>query len=191
MDPNPVVRWLFWNRLGALLRLADGAPARRVLDFGCGEGALLPSLSGAYEEICAIDLDPNAARAICERLALRNVTVATATPGRLPYPDAHFDLVFAADVLEHIPDLAPVLAELKRVLRPGGSLLVSAPTENLLYAAGRKVFGFQKPADHYRTAKDIARALAPSFSVRKRVFFPIDVTEALSAFVLIEASIPR
>ena len=48
-------------------------------------------------------------------------------PSRLPFPDASFDRVIASEVLEHIPDDEAAMAELARVLRPGGSMAVTVP----------------------------------------------------------------
>jgi hypothetical protein len=73
------------------------------------------------------------------------------------------------------------------VLKPGGSLFVSAPTENIAYQVGRKIFGFQKPPDHYRDASEIEALLRGSFTIRSKRYFPLNVTEALSGFVLLEA----
>ncbi|HET9595930.1 MAG TPA: methyltransferase domain-containing protein [Anaeromyxobacteraceae bacterium] len=188
--PNPVVRWIFWSRLARLLQLAEGARLDRVLDCGCGEGALLPSLSAAAREVVAIDVDVRAAERLVRELGLKNVAVRPARIEALPFADGSFDAIFSADVLEHIPVLEPGIVELRRVLAPGGSLFVSAPTENLLYAVGRKVFGFQKPADHYRTARDIEALLAPTLPISAKRYFPVDVAEAISAFVLLRAVRP-
>ncbi|MHB8875158.1 MAG: class I SAM-dependent methyltransferase [Myxococcaceae bacterium] len=186
--PNPVVRWIFWQRLGSLLRLAEGHALGRVLDCGCGEGALLPSLSAAAREVSAVDLDVRAADRLVQTLRLPNVSVLRANIDRLPFPDASFDAVFSADVLEHLPVLEPGLAELRRVLKPGGSLFVSAPTENLVYVVGRAVFGFQKPPDHYRSARDIERLLSRVLPITGKRYAPLNLVEAASAFMLLRAT---
>jgi 2-polyprenyl-3-methyl-5-hydroxy-6-metoxy-1,4-benzoquinol methylase len=186
--PNPLVRWIFWNRLAVLLNLADGRSFDSILDCGCGEGALLPSLSKLSQRVTAIDLDTRAAERLTQHFRLPNVTVRQASVDRLPFPDASFDAVFSADVLEHIPVLEPALAEINRVLKPGGSFFVSAPTENLVYVVGRAVFGFTKPADHYRTARDIEELIARGLRISAKRYFPLNVAEAVSGFVLLRAT---
>lgn len=102
-------------------------PGTRVLDAGCGEGVLVE----AYADRLAIEgVDANYEAA---RVRVGSVTA-------LPYPDATFDRALCLDVLEHLPfDQQPLaLAELRRVLTPGGELLVSVP--NLAHLQSRVSF---------------------------------------------------
>lgn len=184
---HPAVRWIFWTRLKILLSFMEGVAAQKVFDCGCGEGAFLPSLSASFPSVVAMDFDPRAAHKLIGVLKLRNISLLTGDMTRLPFPDQTFDAIFTADVLEHLPDLGPCVAELERVLKPEGSLLISAPTENLLYEVGRKVFGFQKPPDHYRTAREIEKIVSGVFDIRRKRFFPLNVAEAFSGFVLFRA----
>jgi SAM-dependent methyltransferase len=58
-------------------------------------------------------------------------------PERLPYPDGHFDCVVSIDVLEHLEDARPFMDELRRVLRPGGSAVVTVPNGDPMLLANR------------------------------------------------------
>lgn len=110
---------------------------QRVLDLGCGEGrhAISAWLEAPVQvvglDLSLADLGTAAARA-AEFPA--PVESAPAPPAwvqgsgmTLPFADASFDCVICAEVLEHIPDYQGVLAEIRRVLKPGGVLAVSVP----------------------------------------------------------------
>jgi SAM-dependent methyltransferase len=122
----------FWYvGLHALLRGALArAGAARVLDAGCGTGGLLALLPGA----AGVDRSP-LALSFCDRRGLRRV--ACADVARLPFGDGHFDAVVCADVLYHraVADDAAALAELARVVRPGGAIVLNLPAHRALRGA--------------------------------------------------------
>ena len=91
-------------------------PGSRILEIGSADGPSVEWLASLGDRI-ATDLDPTG-------LAPGDVC-ASATA--LPFPAATFDVVGAFDVVEHVPDEATVFAELRRILRPGGVLLISVP----------------------------------------------------------------
>jgi SAM-dependent methyltransferase len=114
-------------------------PGDRLLDFGCGGGrhAFEAMRRGAF--VTALDADPEAVRGAAAWVdAMLEEDKETAEAGgqghavvgdglALPFPDRCFDKVIAAEVLEHVPDDSAVLAELARVLRPGGVISVTVP----------------------------------------------------------------
>lgn len=125
---NPVVRRLidrFYGRIEA--RVAPLSP-ESVLDAGCGEGETLDRL-GRYlpEAVNGVDLNPDSVAFTAKRIPGGNFWVADILD--LPFEDDSFDLVFCLEVLEHIPDPAPALAELSRVCRGGGDIVLSVPAE--------------------------------------------------------------
>lgn len=87
-------------------------PARRLLELGCGP-------QPARDTCIGIDLDQDAARAA----AATGIPCIVADARRLPLADRTIDGVLARGVLHHIPDLAAVLGEVRRVLQPGGFLI--------------------------------------------------------------------
>jgi SAM-dependent methyltransferase len=125
--------WWFRGRravIWALLRRAEPPPSPRVLDAGCGTGRNLVELGrlGAAE---GVDSSEDAVT-FCRRRGLDGVRQAELA--ELPYEDGRFDVVVATDVIEHIEDDARALAELRRVARPGGRLVVTVPAYSWLWS---------------------------------------------------------
>lgn len=115
-----------------LWRLAGDGP---VLDLGCGRGWWLERLAG--RGVAAVGVERERERAA---LAARYRPVAVADAARLPLAGASVDLVWCIHVLHHLPDPSAVLAEIHRVLRPGGSLVLAESVEdNPLLRAGRRL----------------------------------------------------
>ena len=113
------------------------APGERILDLGCGGGrhAFEAARRGAH--VVALDRSPaetaevagllGAMRATGEAPAAALGTAVTGDAFALPFPDATFDHVVASEVLEHLDDDETAMAELARVLRPGGTMAVTVP----------------------------------------------------------------
>lgn len=126
---------LWWYRarrgivLGLLNRYLPRSPDRRVLDVGCGTGYNLGVLA-PWGRVEGVDPAPEAL-AYCRQKGNDRVKSADATS--LPYPPAHFGLLTALDVIEHIEDDRRALREWYRVLQPGGTLLIFTPALPWLY----------------------------------------------------------
>jgi SAM-dependent methyltransferase len=108
-----------------------GLPARsRILDAGCGSGRTMAELV-RYGEVSGIELNPDAA-GLARGRGLGEVHVGRLE--QLPWEDGVFDLITCLDVIEHVPDDVAALAELRRVARPGGFLLVTVPAYQALWS---------------------------------------------------------
>jgi 2-polyprenyl-6-hydroxyphenyl methylase/3-demethylubiquinone-9 3-methyltransferase len=127
----------------------------RVLDVGCGEGLLASELARMGADVLGIDVAEEPLRRARERdpdLDLRLVE----SDGPWELPDAGFDVVWAGEVIEHVADTAAWLSEARRVLRSGGSLLLSTPAHGpltlLRVALSRRAFAehFDPLGDHLR-----------------------------------------
>jgi 2-polyprenyl-3-methyl-5-hydroxy-6-metoxy-1,4-benzoquinol methylase len=116
--------------LRARFLLGAVADGERVLDVGCGEGDLAARLARAGAVVTAVDVAEEALRRAREahpELDLRLID----GEGRWDLPDATFDVVWAGEVIEHVADTAAWLSEVRRVLRPGGRLLLTTPAHGL------------------------------------------------------------
>jgi SAM-dependent methyltransferase len=108
-----------------------------VLEIGCGSGRFTSLLLGHVD--WGVDLNPREV-ALCARRSGMYGHVACMDARALNFADGAFATVFANCVIEHIPDLARVLAECRRVLQPGGALIATVPllemNRHLLFESG-------------------------------------------------------
>lgn len=179
LDPythkNPLVKWLFWKRLETMLDLARESKASRVLDFGAGSGILMPSLSKNFKEVYSLDLNTKSLEYVKKDNNLSNVVITKGTgEDKLPYEDNFFDIVFAADVLEHLQDSIRIQKEFKRVLKRNGLLIISGPTENLIYKIARRaIYWFwKKKEDHFSNIDEIIGKSRKLFKVEEIKVLP-------------------
>jgi SAM-dependent methyltransferase len=105
-------------------------PGARLLDAGCGSGRTLDELA-RYGRVTGLDLSPEAVAAARRR---GHDDVHAGHIEQMPFADGHFDAVTCLDVVEHTPDDRATLAELHRVTRPGGVLIVTVPAYQALWS---------------------------------------------------------
>ena len=150
LHSNPLIRWLMWRRYDTIATMLTPSKDKTALEFGCGIGLFLPHLSRHYGTIYAVDLFPQYAQC----LAARKQIAVTFIDSVDNLHDEYLDVIVAADVLEHIEDLENYLSVFKRKLKIGGQFVVSGPTENLIYKAGRILAGFGDKGDYHHTNID-------------------------------------
>ena len=109
----------------AMLRLAGDVSGRRVLDAGCGSGPLSAMLRAKGAVVTGVDASPAMVELARQRLGGDADLRVADLGGPLPFADAEFDDVVASLVLHYLEDWGGPLSELRRVLRPGGRLMVS------------------------------------------------------------------
>ncbi len=128
--------------------LAEVRPDERALDLGCGEGNFTAELAKAGAEVIGVEVAQAALRRAREhhpQLSFQLVPVN----GPLPLADNLFTLVWASEVIEHIADTGAWLSEVRRVLAPGGRLLLSTPAHGRLRLALGGIARFSPPlGDH-------------------------------------------
>jgi len=97
----------------------------RWLDVGCSAGFMVEAASNAGFEAHGVELEAAAVEFGRRQLGLRNLACGTLEDQS--YPAGHFDVISMYDVLEHVPDLNATVAELKRILAPGGVIEIRTP----------------------------------------------------------------
>lgn len=174
-----IVRKFFWLRLKCISALMRKNLSNRnsCLDFGCGSGVFLPSLSNLFRSVRGIDIELVEAHKIMEHYALKNVELISADIFTVVL-DEQFDAIVAADVLEHFDDLDKPIAKIKCWLKDDGLLFTSLPTENMFTKLTRIMGKYTKPADHYYSGEEVEAVLrnhgfCKVESVRLVSFFPL------------------
>jgi 2-polyprenyl-3-methyl-5-hydroxy-6-metoxy-1,4-benzoquinol methylase len=147
------------DRLRLIARYGGALPGRRILDLGGGMGGTSVALALAGAAPLAFEYN----RAYCDIIRLRAARYNLALPvvsgagERLPFADASFDLLICWDVIEHVQDPERLLAELARVLRPGGRALITVINR----------FAFRDPHYHLPLLNWLPRRLAEALIARR------------------------
>ncbi len=102
----------------------------RLLDVGCGAGAVLGVIASAFPglNLAGIDREPKQIEAATAHLGALGVPSADLRVGdanRLPWPDRHFDHAYLMWFVEHVQGIEPILREIRRVLKPGGTITIN------------------------------------------------------------------
>jgi SAM-dependent methyltransferase len=128
--------------------LAGIRAGERVLDLGCGEGAFTAELQRAGARAIGVEVAPTAVRRAREHHPSLDFELVP-FEGPLPFADGSFDLVWASEVIEHVADTARWLSELRRVLAPGGRVLLTTPSHGRLRLALGGIERYSDPVgDH-------------------------------------------
>jgi ubiquinone/menaquinone biosynthesis C-methylase UbiE len=125
---DPYSSCFTYSRMRLEQALAECLPpsgaGRRALDVGCGTGHHLEMLAARGFEVAGID---GSAEMLAEAHRVYPFAeLQQANVDRLPFPDRSFDLVICIEVLRYLPSVEPCLAEMARVLRPGGLCVATA-----------------------------------------------------------------
>jgi SAM-dependent methyltransferase len=136
-----------WELRRAFLRAGLRA-GDRVLDLGSGAGDFTAEIAGAGARAIGVEVAEAAiarARSRHPELDFRLAPIE----GPLPFEDGGFDLVWASEVIEHVADTARWLSELRRVLAPGGRLMLTTPSHGRLRVGLGGIERFSEPlGDH-------------------------------------------
>jgi 2-polyprenyl-3-methyl-5-hydroxy-6-metoxy-1,4-benzoquinol methylase len=124
---NPLKKLLFLP-FKHLLRGTHIVPGKRILDVGCGNGAFLSKMQAAGMDAYGVEFSPDGAK----EAQRRGLKVKQGTLEQQKYPSRHFDVITLNHVFEHVPDPVGTLRELKRILKPGGRIIMAVPNNRSL-----------------------------------------------------------
>lgn len=108
--------------------LLDLEPGMRVLDAGCGQGVVACYIASQYDvAVTGVTITPHEVKAAskrAEKMGLsKQANFVLADYAHTPFADASFDRVYTTESLSHAPDVSAVIAEFRRILKPGGRLV--------------------------------------------------------------------
>ncbi len=181
------VGWVLRRRLRWIASLLGPGPQGRVLEVGYGSGVFQYELASRARLSVGLDLHPYGARV---RRALAADGVATrllrGDAARLPFPDRAFDRVVIASVLEFVPDPARCLRECRRVLAPGGRLLLLTPRRlwwaDLLWNAAS---GWSAEDDFHTGRERVQAAIAGELATARRLARPSWLPRFLAPYEIV------
>lgn len=152
--PQHFASWMDHQRACATdhpFDLIDVGPNNAVLDIGCGTGVDLDAAADRVGRAVGIDRSATMARAANDRGSGGRFVVAVADGQQLPFASASFDAVNCRAVLIHTPRPALTVAEMRRVLRPGGRAVLSEPDHGSHVVATSEIDVFERLTHHRRT----------------------------------------
>ncbi len=187
-----------WNEhLSRYLFAARLCRFKRVIDLGCGSGYGAVELARQAEHVTAVDISPEAIAEARELYSLPNLSFEVASLDHLPFSDASFQLGVCFEVIEHLENYRDLLAEARRVLAPGGQLVISTPNLDF-YAESRKKDGPNPFHVHEFRYEEFREALSEFFEYQTFfvqnhssgiVFLPL--ANAAGSELRLEANPPR
>ena len=184
---TPVGRLVYAYESELLLELLDPQPGERILDAGCGSGIFTGEVLDRGATVVGLDLSLPMLGAARRRHARTRFFGLCADLSALPFADASFDRVWSMTAIEFIADAAPALAELERVTRPGGTIVVTTLNSLSPWAEERTRKG---QAGHelfsrvfFRSPDELRALIKPNCVLRTAVHFgkedPVDQVPAL------------
>jgi ubiquinone/menaquinone biosynthesis C-methylase UbiE len=138
-----------------IAHFAAGWTGKRILDLACGSGRL-PAAMGAANSVAAVDLSEVAVRRASESSS--HAACAVMDAHRLGFPAASFSVVLFIDAIEHVKDAPAVLAEIARVLAPGGEVIATVANRNSLHEIIARKLGMPEFKTNYQHIREFTFA---------------------------------
>jgi ubiquinone/menaquinone biosynthesis C-methylase UbiE len=127
---------------------AEIGPGDRVLDLGCGDGMRTGEIARRAQAVTGADVAETALRRAQDRHPELDFAWVP-SDGQLPFADNAFQAIWSSEVIEHVADTARWLSEARRVLAPGGRLLLTTPDHGRLRLAAHGIERYSEPlGDH-------------------------------------------
>lgn len=149
------------DRLEAEL-VIEHARGARVLEVGCGTGLVLSKIASVAGHAVGVDLS----RGMIEKARSRGLTVVRGSATALPFADDSFDVVYSFKVLAHVPGIERALAELTRVTRPGGIMLLEFYNPWSLRYLARRIAGARR-IGRVHTEADVSTRWDSPLAIRR------------------------
>lgn len=152
----------FWAILGKV-------KGKKVLDAGCGTGRLVPELVQMGADITCLDVSAEMLEVL--RRKYPKIKTVNADVCRMPFEDDCFDVVIASFLIVHLRDLSPAFREIYRVLKPGGSFVLTNINQRKAPKLSLKTGGAIVIKSQYHMPKHVIKALKEDlFTIEEEEF---------------------
>jgi 2-polyprenyl-3-methyl-5-hydroxy-6-metoxy-1,4-benzoquinol methylase len=128
---NKVVGIISRGRVDKLLKEMGNLKGKKVLDVGCEAGYVSLRLNSKGANVYSFDICKSALIDFKKKKNSEKVNIFMAAAQKIPFKNNLFDYVICTEVIEHMPMLDLSISEMKRVLKPGGTVLITFPNEGL------------------------------------------------------------
>jgi len=180
------------TRINKIKKLLDIKPKDKVLEIGCGEGYYTEQIGAITSNLIATDISQN----YLDKARLRNphsiIDYICCPAEKLPFNDNFFEKILMSEVIEHLIDWRQGIKEAKRVLKPGGKLIITTPNKhsylNFLTHFKTIVRNSSTKVEHIKefSGKELKTILKKHFFVESFFcvnYFPVLLPEFLSKII--------
>lgn len=161
------------TRFRIICRLLGQEHFGRLLEIGFGSGVFMPELAARCDELYGIDPHPYTGR-VATTLAAHGVHAELVRSGaeELPFAEGFFDCVVAVSTLEYVTDIDAACREIRRVLAPGGNLVLVTPGTSPVWNVALRLLTSQGPAQYGDRRQRLRAALDAHFQTVDQVRVP-------------------
>ena len=170
---HPLSGILYQERFKMVLSYLEGKK-ERILEAGCGRGLLLFELSKRCFKLYGIDIHQrmDVIEEMLRKNSLDNSYLSTGSIAEIPYKDKIFDAIVCVSVLEHLTNLKACFAELFRVLKDSGELILGFPVKNRLTDLLFRFLKYDAAKIHPSSHREIIAAADALFSLESSKVYP-------------------
>jgi SAM-dependent methyltransferase len=179
----PILRSIQRRRFRIIVDLLGDTHFDRLLEIGYGSGVFMPELARHCDDLHGVDPHPMRSE-VQSALAAQGLTptLKTATVESLPYEDNTFDCAVSVSTLEYVPDITAACQELRRVLRPGGTLVVCTPGSTSIWDLPLRLLTKQGPDQYADRRERLQPTLRSQFTPTREIRVPNLPTQALRLY---------
>ena len=160
-------------RFRLIMRLLGDQTYGRLLDIGYGSGVFMPELARHADELFGIDPHPmpTEVEGVLQEHGV-HASLLTGSAEVLPYADGFFDCVVSVSAMEYVEDIEAACVELRRVLKPGGRLVIATPGSSRILDLALRASTGEDPGQYADRRQRLLPALRNHFTVRKELVVP-------------------
>lgn len=189
---TPLLGWLQRARFRLAQSLLVSERYRRLLEVGYGSGVFMPELGRYCDELYGIDVHEkqDEVTAVLARNGVKAKLVSGSVT-RMPFADAFFDCIVAVSALEYVDDMARACREMRRVLRPGGAIVLVTPSQSRLLDLGLKLCTGEDARENYADRRSrLVPTLIQNFELEKKKRGPGLLASILPIYTALKLRVP-